>query len=233
MKNLSLGKQAEIVKATIPQPYTIEFQGEAIEINPVLGLNQKKDFTEIVWSLYYNADKDGNFDFRPYTFDFAIRLATIYCYTNVKIDLAQDVEKYYLLAQYSGLYEAVIDQFSGAIERDYKTLRDASKEYVDRKCNELLNIQAFTAKSQIDMLIEELLAKASILLDAFRDENGDVSAKEILAAVGSVKELADQDKLVSKILDFRFAGKDGEEKQDEHGAETTGVSELGGGSSED
>jgi hypothetical protein len=37
MKKLSLGKQAEIVKATIPQPYTIEFEGETIEINRFSG----------------------------------------------------------------------------------------------------------------------------------------------------------------------------------------------------
>jgi len=232
MKKLSLGKQAEIVKATIPQPYTIEFQGETIEINPVLGLNQKKDFTEIVWSLYYNADKDGNYDFRPYTFDFAIRLATLYCYTNVRVDLPIDAEKYYLLAQYSGLYEAVFNSFKDAIVIDHKSLVDAAKEYVDRKCNELSEINAFAAKSQIDVLIEDVLSKASVLLDSFRDENGKVSLQEILAVVGNVKELADQDKLVGNILNFRDSQKDGEMTEDEHRTEVTGVSGLGGVSRE-
>ena len=233
MKKLSLGKQAEIVKVTIPQPYIIEFEGETIEINPVLGLNQKKDFTEIVWSLYYNADKDGNFDFRPYTFDFATRLATIYCYTNVKIDFTQDVEKYYPLAQYSGLYEAIVESFDSTITRDHKTLMESTEKYIDRKCAELANIDAFTAKSQIDLLIESVLTKASVLLDSFRDENGKVDIKEVFAAVSDVKKLADQDQLVNKILDFRFPQKDGGEIKDEHRAETTGVSELGGGPSKD
>ena len=232
MKKMSLGKQAEIVKATVPQPYTIEFEGETIEINPVLGLNQKKDFTEIVWSLYYNADKDGNYDFRPYTFDFAVRLATIYCYTDVKIDFAQEIEKYYLLAQYSGLYEAIVESFESAIARDHKTLVESTEKYIDRKCAELANIDAFTAKSQIDLLIESVLSKASVLLDGFRDENGKVDIKEVFAAVSDVKKLADQDQIVNKILDFRFPQKDGD-KTDEHRAKATGVSELGGGPSED
>lgn len=232
MKKLSLGKQAEIVKATIPQPYTIEFEGETIEINPVLGLNQKKDFTEIVWSLYYNADKDGNYDFRPYTSDFAIRLATIYCYTNVKIDFEQDVEKYYPLAQYSGLYEAIVESFESAIMRDHKSLIESTEKYVDRKCAELASIDAFAAKSQIDLLIETVLTKASVLLDSFRDENGKVDIKEVFAAVSDIKKLASIDELVPGVLKFRYPEKDGNTK-DEHRAEATGVSELGGGPSKD
>lgn len=226
MKKLSLGKQAELVKSTVPQLYTIEFEDETIEVNPVLGLNQKKDFTSIAWILYYNADKDGNYDFRPYTFDFAIRLATIYCYTNVKIDFEQDVEKYYLLAQYSGLYEAVLESFSPAIVMDHKALVDATKEYIDRKCDELNNV----AKSQIDILLETVLAKASVMLDGFKDENGKVNIKDVFAAVSDVKKLADQDELVGKILNFRD-GKEGDDN--EHRAETAGVSELGSGPSKD
>ena len=232
MKKLSLGKQAEIVKATIPQPYTIEFQGETIEINPVLGLSQKKDFTEIVWSLYYNADKDGNYDFRPYTFDFSTRLATIYCYSDVKIDFTQDVDKYYLLAQYSGLYEAIVESFESTITRDHKTLIESTEKYIERKCAELANIDVFTAKSQIDLLIESVLSKASVLLDGFRDENGKVDIKEILAAVSDIKKLSNIDELVPGVLKFRYPQKDGETK-DEHRAEATGVSELGGGPSKD
>ena len=185
-----------------------------------------------MWSLYYNADKDGNYDFRPYTFGFAVRLATIYCYTNVKIDFAQDVEKYYPLAQYSGLYEAIVESFDSTIARDHKTLMESTEKYIDRKCAELANIDAFTAKSQIDLLIESVLTKASVLLDGFRDENGKVDIKEVFAAVSDVKKLADQDTLVGKILNFRDKQEGGDNK-DEHRAETTGVSELGGGPSKD
>ena len=226
MKKIAFGKQAELVKATIPQPYTIPFEDETIEINPVLGLNQKKDFIDIAWSLYYNADKDGNFDFRPYTFDFAIRLMTIYCYTNVKIDFEQDVEKYYLLAQYSGLYEKIFESFSPAIVMDHKALVDATKEYIDRKCDEIF----CAAKSQIDILLETVLAKASVMLDGFKDENGKVNIKDVFAAVSDVKKLADQDELVGKILNFRES-KEGDE--DEHRTETAGVPEFGGGPSKD
>ena len=231
MKKLSLGKQSEIIKATIPQPYTIEFEGETIEINPVLGLNQKKDFTEIVWGLYYNADKDGNFDFRPYTFDFAVRLATIYCYTNVKIDFEQDVEKYYPLAQYSGLYEVVTESFDRTITRDYKFLVDSTETYVDRKCVELSDIRAFAAKSQIDALIESVLVKASDMLDSFKDENGKVDLGQILSAVRDVKKLADQDALVGKILNFRDK-QEGGYTEDEHRTENTGIPPFSGGTSE-
>ena len=233
MKKLSLSKQAEIVKATIPQPYTIEFQGETIEINPVLGLNQKKDFVEIAWSLYYNADKDGNYDYRPYTFDFAIRLATIYSYTNVKIDFNQDIEKYYLLAQYSGLYEAILNSFSDMCERDHQSLINAAKEYVDRKCKEIDSARAFAAKNQIDILLESVLTKASVVLDIFKDENGKANIKDILSAVGDVRKLADQDELVDKVLNFREKQEGGDTKEDEHRTETSGVPEFGGGTSKD
>ena len=229
MKKLSLGKQAEIVKATIPQPYTIPFEGETIEINPVLGLNQKKDFMDIVWSLYYNADKDGNYDFRPYTSDFAARLATIYCYTNVKIDFDQDIEKYYLLAQYSGLFEAIVESFDSVATRDHKFLVDATEEYINRKCNEI----SYAAKSQIDILLETVLAKASVMLDGFKDENGKVNIKDVFAAVSDVKKLADQDELVGKILNFRESQEGGDTKANEHRAETAGVPEFGGGPSKD
>lgn len=232
MKKLSLGKQADIVKATIPQPYPIEFEGETIEINPVLALNQKQDFTEIVWSLYYSADKDGNFDFRPYTFDFAVRLATIYCYTNVKIDFKQDVEKYYSMAQYSGLYEAVTESFDSTITRDHKSVVDSTEAYIDRKCDEMSNVRVFAAKSQIDFLIETVLTKASVLLDSFKDESGKVNIQEVFAAVSDVKKLADQDTLVRKILNFRDKQEGSNTNGAESGSEGAGVSELPGGPTE-
>ena len=235
MKQISLGKQAEIVKATIPQPYPIEFMGETIEINPVLGLNQKKDFMDIVWSLYYNADKDGNYDFRPYTFDFSIRIATIYCYTNIKIDFEQDIDKYYLLAQYSGLYEAIVESLSRSaiIYVDHETLVQSARDYINLKCDELSDIRAFSAKSQIDTLLESVLTKASDMLDGFKDENGKVNIKDILAAVSDVKKLADQDDLVGKILNFRDKQEGGETTKNEHRAESESVPEFGGGTSKD
>ena len=209
MKKISKKKQKEMLASVSPAVYAHVYNGQEIEINPALTIEQRKAFCEGVWSLYWNADKEGNFDYRPFLYDTAIRMMTLYLYTNLDIDLELS-EANMALIQYSDAYESVISSLPEFYVRDYRALCDAAKEYVDRKCAENNAMLSNAAKSEIDVLVGGLLIKASSILDkvdADMDKYAEIGkeypAAEILPLIKKFTEFNNSEEVVNKILEFR------------------------------
>ena len=59
MKKITKKKQKEMLASISPAVYQISYNGQEIEVNPALTIEQRKAFCEGVWSLYWNADSDG------------------------------------------------------------------------------------------------------------------------------------------------------------------------------
>lgn len=227
MKKLSVKVFDDICKADVPQlalaNYSCGDYDITVEINPVLSMAEKQEFIEAVWAIYYAPDKDGNWDFRTYALEPAIRLLTLYFHCpNLKIDLSKDLGEYYNFLINTGFYEELCKRLPG----QEQLVRELN-EYIERKVREQENAMAFAAKSQLDSLLETVLTKLATALDKVAADGVDI--KDLIAAIGTAKELGEQDKLVSKILDYRF-GKEGGENGGKHSGED---STVGIGSSED
>ena len=209
MKKVNKKKQKEMLSSISPAVYEMQYNGQAIEVNPALTIGQRKEFCEGVWSLYWNADKEGNFDYRPFLYDTAIRMMTLYMYTNLDIELELS-EANMALIQYSDAYESVISSLPEFYARDYRALCDAAKEYVDRKCAENNAMLGNAAKSEIDVLVESLLIKASSILDKVDADMGQYAeigkeypAAEILPLIKKFAEMNSSEDVVNNILEFR------------------------------
>lgn len=209
MKKVNRKKQKEMLASISPAVYPISYNGQEIEVNPALTIEQRKAFCEGVWSLYWNADKEGNYDYRPFLYDTAIRMMTLYLYTNLDIDLELS-EANMALIQYSDAYESVISSLPKFYARDYKALCDAAKEYVDRKCVELNAMLSNAAKSEIDVLVGGLLIKVSSILDKvdadmakYAEIGKEYPAAEILPLIKKFTEFNNSEDVVNKILEFR------------------------------
>ena len=209
MKKVNKKKQKEMLSSISPAVYEMQYNGQAIEVNPALTIGQRKEFCEGVWSLYWNADKEGNFDYRPFLYDTAIRMMTLYLYTNLDIELELS-DANMALIQYSDAYESVISSLPEFYARDYKALCDAAKEYVDRKCVELNAMLSNAAKSEIDVLVGGLLIKASSILDKvdadmakYAEIGKEYPAAEILPLIKKFTEFNNSEDVVNKILEFR------------------------------
>ena len=208
MKKVSKKKQKEMLMSVSPAVYPLIYNGQEIEVNPALTIDQRKAFCEGVWSLYWNADKYGKFDYRPFLYEPAVRMMTLYMYTNLDIDLELS-EANMALIQYSDAYESVISSLPAFYERDYHALCDAAKEYVDRKVVELNTMYAASAKSMVDDLIVSLLAKANKVVDLvevdmqrYIDAGEKYPLDDIMSVVGKLKNLENSDGLVGGVLDF-------------------------------
>ena len=209
MKKVNKKKQREMLVSVSPAVYPISYNGQEIEVNPALTIEQRKAFCEGVWSLYWNADSDGNYDYRPFLFEPAIRMMTLYLYTNLDIELELS-EANMALIQHSDAYESVISSLSEFYARDYRALCDSAKEYVDRKCAENNAMLSNAAKSEIDVLVGGLLIKASSILDkvdADMDKYAEIGkeypAAEILPLIKKFTEFNNSEDVVNKILEFR------------------------------
>ena len=209
MKKISKKKQKEMLASVSPAVYAHVYNGQEIEINPALTIEQRKAFCEGVWSLYWNADKEGNFDYRPFLYDTAIRMMTLYLYTNLDIVLELS-EANMALIQYSDAYESVISSLPEFYARDHSALCGAAKEYVDRKCTELNSMLSNAAKSEIDMLVGGLLIKVSSILDKmdvdmekYAEAGKEFPLQEILPMIKKFTEFNNSEGVVNNILDFR------------------------------
>jgi len=162
-----------------------------------------------VWSLYWNADKEGNYDYRPFLYDTAIRMMTLYLYTNLDIELELS-DANMALIQYSEAYESVISSFTEFYARDYRALCDAAEEYVERKCSENNAMLSNAVKSEIDVLVGNLLVKVSSILDKvdadmakYAEIGKEYPATEILPLIKKFTEFNNSEDVVNKILEFR------------------------------
>lgn len=233
MQKIGFGVQDKIIKEQVPAPFTFNFDTKdetiAIDVNPVLSFQSRKDFCDIVWSMFYS---DG--EYRTFLLAPAIRIASLYVYTNFKINL-EDVQRTYLLTQYSDLHTALVNELvKHGCGADYNELEEAAEEYVSLKTQEAQTINAAIManahRSQLDILVESVLENLNSVLTKFAADNADVSAKELIGAFNAAKELNDQDSLVGKVLNFRFP-KDGVDN-DRSGKEGNGVFDEDAGGKE-
>lgn len=214
----------QLLAAYQPRTITTEYElnGEKIsfEVYPAVSLSKKQLFCEGVWSLYYAQDPDGNYDWRTFTYDAAVKYLTLAIFTNLDINAEKDFDKYYNLVLDTDLVDKVIEAMNGEdLYSPYENLVVAAREYIDRKAAEQVALQsalvASSQKHQIDVLLENLLTKATDVLDKVAADNGDIDVKEVMSALSTAKELASQDKLVDKVLDY-------EEKKQKKGGDTNG-----------
>ena len=209
MKKINKKKQKEMLASVSPAAYPISYNGQEIEVSPALSIEQRKAFCEGVWSLYWNADSDGNYDYRPFLYEPAIRMMTLYLYTNLDIELELS-DANMALIQHSDAYESVISSLSEFYARDYRALCDSAKEYVDRKCAENNAMLSNAAKSEIDVLVGGLLIKASSILDKvdndmakFAETGKEFPLQEILPIIKKFTEMNSSEGVVNNILEFR------------------------------
>jgi len=188
----------------------VEYEGLVIEVNPALSLDNRKGFCEGVWSMYWSVDKDGNYDYRPALYDAAIRLMTLYCYTDLVIDLNTVMDQYADTIMYSDLYEKIVDAISGNYRRDYDALCAAAKEYVDRQCTEVVALMGNSVKSEVDVLLGKALRKVNVILDKldlgladFAEASKEFPAGELIPLIKKFTEMPDSSEFVNKVLDFR------------------------------
>jgi len=209
MKKITKKKQKEMLASVSPTFYTIQYNGQEIEVNPALTIEQRKAFCEGVWSLYWNADKEGNYDYRPFLYDPAIRMMTLYLYTNLDIELELS-DANMALIQHSEVYESVISSLPAFYARDYNALCGAAYDYVNRKCAENNAMLSNAAKSEIDILVGNLLVKVSSILDKvdadmekYAEIGQEYPAAEILPLIKKFTELNSSEGVVNNILSFR------------------------------
>ena len=199
-KGIGYKKQDIWVAEQIPQPFTFEYTGETIEVNPVLSPAQRLEFVDSIVSIVVGASR-----YYPELFDFAERLATVQVYvSNVKID-HENIMRHYNWLMYTDFFSVLTDTLMKnypicAIDREQ--LVKAAHEQV----NHLLQIEQ---KSTIDLLLQEVLIQIGSWINRSKESMKDVDVASLLKAVQDIKDLDKEDKLVGKILEFRDKQKDG------------------------
>lgn len=187
-KNINFKKQDEWVAAKVSQPFTFEYEGETIEVNPVFSPEQCMRIGDEITAIVVGADR-----YYPELRTFAQRLSVVNAIvTNIKID-GDHIFRHWNWLMYTDFYNKLWQACSEDV-RDYiRSLFDAAEEQIKH----VLDIQH---KNAVDLLMETLLDKANQWMDK---QISGVNVESVLQAVQDLKELNQEDKLVPKILEFR------------------------------
>jgi len=209
MKKVSFKKQEDMLKDVIVNPFTTNINDQEIEINPIASISQKRDFVETVWNFVYSTDADGLLEYRPYMLEPAIRLMTLYVYTNIAIDTKNPMEKQYNLIMYSNVYETVVSCLHDTelIGRDYDDLVESTKEYIEYKRKEISDYRAMYAKNSIDTLLENILTQASTILEKFSANDSNFDMKDVSNLISYFQNMKNDKSMIDGVLDFALKNK--------------------------
>ncbi len=189
--NKKISKKA--IRAIIAQeagaPFTLRYPcgGEeiAIEVRPLLTMEQKRQFMDAVWNAYFGPDADGAYVCRPYALEPAIRLMTLYFHCpNLQIDPEKDLSEYHALLIATGLYDAV----RSALGEEHERLRAETQAYIRCRENERAVMLQLAAKSELDTLLYEVLHRGLQLID--RIAEGSMDPEKALRLAEKLHRLA-------------------------------------------
>lgn len=207
---IGYGKQAEMAAGQIPQPFSYEYQGEIIEVNPLLSPADLANAVGVVTAIVVGADA-----YHPELMDFAVRFAVAStCITNVRWDYEHIFDRHYNQLMYTDLYGELTSALG---EHDAAGIISDIRLYATEKVQYLVALQE---KSTIDLMVENLLIKIGDYLDKMEQNLAGTDVNAVINAVNTMKELSDEDKLVPKILEFRA----GQEENNDIGGGTTPIS---------
>lgn len=185
-------KQAKMVAENIPQPFVFEYEDEKIEVNPVLSPAEIANATRIVTALAVGADS-----YYPEMEEFAIRFASMTALiTNIRWDAKRIFERHYNQLMYTDIWDKFVNEMD---KRGYAWVLEAIRGNAAKRIRYELDMQK---QSIADVLIAELLNKASGWLDKAQESLSAEDLPKLMRAVQDAKELNQEDKLVAKILDY-------------------------------
>ena len=185
-------KQAKMVAENIPQPFVFEYEDEKIEVNPVLSPAEIANATRIVTALAVGADS-----YYPEMEEFAIRFASMTALiTNIRWDAKRIFERHYNQLMYTDIWDKFVNEMD---KRGYAWVLEAIRGNAAKRIRYELDMQK---QSIADVLIAELLNKASGWLDKAQESLSAEDLPKLMRAIQDAKELNQEDKLVAKILDY-------------------------------
>lgn len=185
-------KQAKMVAENIPQPFVFEYEDEKIEVNPVLSPAEIANATRIVTALAVGADS-----YYPEMEEFAIRFASMTALiTNIRWDAKRIFERHYNQLMYTDIWDKFVNEMD---KRGCAWVLEAIRGNAAKRIRHELDMQK---QSMADVLIAELLNKASGWLDKAQESLSAEDLPKLMRAVQDAKELNQEDKLVAKILDY-------------------------------
>lgn len=167
---------------------TIKSCGQDINVLPVLTLEQFNLFVQRVVEMLY--DDDGTYN--PAMKDFAIRINTVFAYTNVTLpeDLDEFMEDIYELLYKTSFYDDVCkaadkDQYSALISSIEEVVKYRNENSIDR-----VNKQIAMLSTNIESLGEQF---ANII--------GDVSEGDIQKLLNAIdNNTIDEGKLIKEFV---------------------------------
>ena len=205
-------KQAKMVAKNMPQPFVFEYEGENIEVNPVLSPSEMANATKLVTALTVNTN-----DYYPEMEEFAIRFASMAALiTNIRWDAEHIFERHYNQIMYTDLWDEFFDAMR--VHECMDTLVSI-RENATKKIRYELDMQH---QNVADMLIIQVLTKVSSWLDKAKENLDAEDITELMKVAKDVRELGKDDKLVSKVLEYRIPKK---EDTNDIGGSTTPVSD--------
>ena len=202
-----------MVAENMPQPFVFEYESENIEVNPVLSPSEMANATKLVTALTVNTN-----DYYPEMEEFAIRFASMAALiTNIRWDAEHIFERHYNQIMYTDLWDKFVNEMD---KRGYAWVLEAIRGNAAKRIRYELDMQK---QSIADVLIAELLNKASGWLDKAQESLSAEDLPKLMRAVQDAKELNQEDKLVAKILDYHAS--DEEVILDDIGGGTAPVSD--------
>ena len=189
-------KQAKMVVEQLPQPFSYEYRGETIEVNPLLSPSELVNAVSIVTTLVVTPD-----GYHPELMDFAVRFATASTMlTNVRWDYEKIFDRHYNQLMYTDFYNSMINALAehgvASVAADIRINAEQKVEY----------LVALQGKSTVDLMVENLLIKLEDYLDKAAQNLGGTDANAIINAVNTMKHLSDDGELVPKVLEFYEKG---------------------------
>lgn len=183
-------KQSKMVAQEIPQPFSFEYSGEVIEVDPVVTPATAVSVTEVVEAIVLS---DGTY--YPELYEFASRLAIMTaCITNMRWDTEKVMERHYNQIMYTGLYGAFVRAMEEHNAAD--VVYDMRNNTYDKLRYEL----DMRKQSAADAIATTLLDRVAAWFDRFEDEYDAQDIPKLIQAVKDMKELSAEDKLVPQIL---------------------------------
>lgn len=139
--------------------YEYKYGDKTVEVKckPYLSYEERQQFVEAIWGVFFSVDTAGHYDYRPYLLDELIRYMTIrlYC-VNVPFDKKKDMSSYEQFLLTTDFYDVLCKHLV-----DHSRLVDATYAYIEYKIDTLNT----SAKSIVDNSIVKFANKATEFLD--------------------------------------------------------------------
>lgn len=195
-KMISIEKMDEILNDYFPEETTVDFHGEELVIQKMIGPDELFDLVRQIADGCFLPDGT----YAPEVFDLLLRAGIVTEYSNVR--LPQNVDHMNRILYGTDLYDTVVAHISAG---QYNAAYDAVWERINARNN--MN------KALFENEIQRAVSGIQSLGDQMAQLFGEVSADDIKALVGAIGENGiDEEKLVQAVVEKQNALR--EEKPD-------------------